>query len=76
MGREIVFLPLTRKVRDTMSRSKNVRSRYQVVPDYIRVSISVRDSGGAKRSRDERARNAREVRATLRSIVHDKKVGE
>lgn len=64
-------MPLTRKVRDTMSRSKNVRSRYQVVPDYIKVSIFIRDNGDTKRSRDERARNAREVRATLRSIVHD-----
>lgn len=75
MGKEMVFLPLTRKVRDTMSRSKNVRSRYQVTPDYISVSVQVRDLEGTKRSRDERARNAREVRATLRSIVHDKKVG-
>ena len=70
MGKRIVLLPLTtRKVRDTMSRSKNVRSRYQVVPSHIQVSISVRDSGNNKRSRDERGKARNKVRATVVSIL-------
>lgn len=59
-----------------MSRSKNVRSRYQVVPEYIKVSVLVRDSGGAKRSRNERASGRHALKATLNSIVHDTKGGE
>ena len=70
MSKRIVLLLLTtRKVRDTMSRSKNVRSRYQVTPRHIQVSISVRDSGNNKRSRDERGKARNNVRATVTSIL-------
>lgn len=76
MGRSMVFLPLTRKVVIVMSRSKNVRSKYQEVPEYIRVSVLVRDSEGAKRSRDSRGRDKHAIRAVLKSIVHDTVEGE
>lgn len=54
-----------------MSRSKNVRSRYQEVPDYLRVSVSVRDVEGSPRTRDNRAKDKREIRATLVSILEN-----
>ena len=69
MSKRIVLFLLTRKVRDTMSRSNNVRSRYQVVPRHVQVSISVRDSGNNKRSRDERGKAKNNVRATVNSIL-------
>lgn len=40
-----------------MSRSSNVRSRYQRVPEHIRVSVSVQDSGAKRRSKDSRAKD-------------------
>jgi hypothetical protein len=52
-----------------MSRSTNVRSKYQVVPKHIQVSIAVRDSGDNKRSRDERGKVKNNVRATVASIL-------
>lgn len=54
-----------------MSRSKNVRSRYADVPRYIKVSISVRDSGGVGRSRDDRPATKRMVSAEIRGILKD-----
>jgi hypothetical protein len=69
MSKGIVPFLLTRKVRDTMSRSNNVRSKYQIVPRHVQVSISVRDSGNNKRSRDERGKAKNNVRATVNSIL-------
>ena len=54
-----------------MSRSKNVRSRYQDVPEYLRVSVSVRDVEGSPRARDKRAKEKQEIRATLVSILEN-----
>lgn len=56
-----------------MSRSRNVRSRYQAVPDYVKVSVSVRDAGERKRSRDSRASSRHELRGIVRSILQDSK---
>ena len=54
-----------------MSRSKNVRSKYQVFPEYVRASVSVRDSGKNHRSRDERGSDLNIVRAVITSILED-----
>lgn len=54
-----------------MSRSSNVRSRYQHSPRYVRMSIAQRDASIKKRSRDERANEKHEIRAILESIHED-----
>jgi len=51
-----------------MSKSRNVRSKYQPIPVYVRESVAVRDSGDHARSRDSRGRDKQALRATLRSI--------
>jgi len=38
-----------------MSRSTNARSRYQAVPEHVRYSLSNKDSGVKRRSRDNRS---------------------
>lgn len=54
-----------------MSRSKNVRSRYQTVPAYVRDRITVRDSGDNARSRDSRGRDKQLMRITVLGIIRD-----
>ena len=54
-----------------MSRSFNVRSRYQELPKHVRSSIVERDLSGKPRSRDQRARDKNEIRAILESIHED-----
>jgi hypothetical protein len=54
-----------------MSRSFNVRSRYQELPEHVRQSISQRTLSGKPRSRDQRARDKHEIRAVLESIQED-----
>lgn len=51
-----------------MSKSRNVRSRYQVAPSYVMESVREKDSGGRVRVRDQRAKGKREVRAIVQSI--------
>jgi len=51
-----------------MSKSRNVRSKYQVVPAHVLRSVAVRDSGDNLRSRDSRGREKQALRATLISI--------
>ena len=51
-----------------MSRSTNVRSRYQRVPDHVRISVSVQDSGARRRSKDSRAKDKRELQVLINSI--------
>lgn len=54
-----------------MSRSFNVRSRYQELPKHVRQSIIERDLSGKPRSRDKRAHDKHEIRAILESIHED-----
>lgn len=49
-----------------MSRSSNVRSRYQRVPEYVRVSVSVQDSGAKRRTKDSRAKDKRVIINSIR----------
>jgi len=51
-----------------MSKSRNVRSKYQVIPAHVVRSIYVRDSGDNARTRDSRGRDKQALRATLVSI--------
>ena len=51
-----------------MSRSKNVRSKYQSVPLYVERGLAERDASKNVRTRDSRGREKQELRATLRSI--------
>lgn len=51
-----------------MSKSRNVRSKYQTIPVHVRESVAMRDSGDNARTRDSRGREKQELRATLRSI--------
>ena len=55
-----------------MSRSFNVRSRYQELPEHVRQSISQRTLASKPRSRDQRARDKHEVRVTVESILENK----
>jgi hypothetical protein len=54
-----------------MSRSKNVRSRYQELPVHVRESIVQRDLSGKPRSRDQRARDKHEMRVVVESILEN-----
>lgn len=54
-----------------MSRSFNVRSRYQELPTHVRQSIVERDLSGKPRSRDKRAKDKQEIRMTLVSILEN-----
>lgn len=40
-----------------MSRSTNVRSRYQRVPEYVKVSVQIQDSGAKRRTKESRAKD-------------------
>jgi hypothetical protein len=54
-----------------MSRSKNVRSKYQTHPAHIKRSVAVRDSGDNARTRDSRGSVKNAIRATIESILQD-----
>jgi hypothetical protein len=54
-----------------MSRSFNVRSRYQELPKHVRQSIIERDLSGKPRSRNERARDKHEMRVVVDSILEN-----
>lgn len=51
-----------------MSKSRNVRSRYQGAPSYVLASVREKDSGGRVRVRDQRSKGKREVRAIIEEI--------
>lgn len=51
-----------------MSKSRNVRSKYQSVPAYVRESVTERDSSPTLRTRDSRGRDKQALRATLVAI--------
>lgn len=54
-----------------MSRSTNVRSRYQRVPEHIRVSVSERDAGMKNRTREKRARDKQVLINSIRKGKYD-----
>lgn len=54
-----------------MSKSRNVRSRYQVAPHYVNASIREKDSSIRLRTRDQRADSKRITRAIIESILKD-----
>lgn len=54
-----------------MSKSRNVRSRYQSAPHYVIAGVREKDSSIRLRSRDQRAKNKRMTRAVIESILED-----